>query len=82
MDQYLQLSGAAPPDYRDILMAASNTGMRLGEVKNCKWSYIDRGAVEQPHRDAILGCSFQGMDVHYVVVIDESLTKAMGKYTK
>ena len=38
--------------------------------------------VDRPHRDAILGHSLKGMDAHYIVPTDESLTKAMDRYTK
>ncbi|MDM8536580.1 hypothetical protein QUF70_07500 [Desulfobacterales bacterium HSG17] len=37
--------------------------------------------VDKIYRDAILGHSSQGMDVHYVVPNDETLTSAMEKYT-
>jgi integrase len=37
--------------------------------------------VDKPHRDAILGHSLKGMDAHYIVLTDESLTKAMDRYT-
>ena len=33
------------------------------------------------HRDVILGHSLQGMDAHYLKPTDDSLKKAMGKYT-
>jgi integrase len=38
--------------------------------------------VDKVHRDAILGHSLKGMDAHYIVVSDDSLTSAMDKYTK
>lgn len=37
--------------------------------------------VDRPHRDSILGRSLKGMDRHYIVPTDESLTKAMQRYT-
>lgn len=37
--------------------------------------------VDRPHRDSILGHSLKGMDVHYIVPSDESLTKAMDRFT-
>jgi hypothetical protein len=37
--------------------------------------------VDRPHRDSILGHSLKGMDAHYIVPSDESLTKAMDRYT-
>jgi integrase len=38
--------------------------------------------VDKVHRDAILGHSLKGMDAHYIVVSDDSLTSAMDQYTK
>ncbi len=38
--------------------------------------------VDGPHRDSILGHSLKGMDMHYIVPSDESLTKAMDRFTK
>ena len=32
-------------------------------------------------RDAIAGHSLKGMDAHYIVLSDESLRDAMGRYT-
>ena len=37
---------------------------------------------DKVHRDAILGHSLKGMDAHYIVVSDDSLTRAMDQYTK
>jgi integrase len=37
--------------------------------------------VDRPHRDSILGHSLKGMDAHYIVPSDESLTKAMDRFT-
>lgn len=37
--------------------------------------------MDRPHRDTILGHSLKGMDAHYVVPSDESLTKAMDRFT-
>ena len=173
--QYLKLLKSAPAHYRAVLTIAFNTGMRLGEIKKLKWSYIDWNnlmirlpkdvpkegrakdipinhhvkavldslprsilcdhvitymakplngksslkkqfpetcqkagiaygrkatngivfhdirrtvktnmlfaGVDQPHRDSILGHSLKGMDLHYIVPSDESLTKAMDRYT-
>lgn len=41
-DQYLKLVNYASPHYKAVLIIAFNTGMRLGEIKTLKWSYIDR----------------------------------------
>jgi integrase len=39
--QYLKLLEFAPSYYRSVLIVAYNTGMRKGEIKQLKWSYID-----------------------------------------
>ena len=38
--------------------------------------------VDKVYRDAILGHRPTGMDAHYIVLTDETLTKAMDQYTK
>ena len=38
--------------------------------------------VDKAYRDAIVGHSFKGMDVHYLVLSDESLKNAIGIYTR
>ena len=38
--------------------------------------------VEKVYRDAIVGHSLKGMDVHYLVLSDESLKDAMEIYTR
>ncbi len=42
VDQYLMLIDAAPPHLRAFLTVAYNTGMRSGELRELKWSCIDR----------------------------------------
>jgi integrase len=42
--EYLRLLKAAAFHLRPILKVAFNTGMRLGELRELKWSYIDRKA--------------------------------------
>jgi integrase len=39
--QYLKLLDIVPSYYRPVLVIAYNTGMRKGEIKQLKWSYID-----------------------------------------
>ena len=174
--QFLKLKELASPHYKAVLTIAFNTGMRLGEIRQLRWPYIDwtkmmirlpkevtkegrakdipinshvefalkslprsilsdhvityRGkplkyknslkkqfqevckrakiaygrkatggmvfhdirrtfktnmllaGVDKVHRDAILGHSLRGMDAHYIVVSDDSLTRAMDHYTK
>ncbi len=40
--EYAQLIKAAPPHLKPVLIVAFNTGMRHGEIRTLKWSYIDR----------------------------------------
>lgn len=174
--QFLKLKELASPHYKAVLTIAFNTGMRLGEIRQLRWPYIDwtkmmirlpkevtkegrakdipinshvefalkslprsilsdfvityRGkplkyknslkkqfqevckrakiaygrkaicgivfhdirrtfktnmllaGVDKVHRDAILGHSLRGMDAHYIVVSDDSLTRAIDQYTK
>jgi integrase len=174
--EYLKLIDEAKPHFKAVLIVAFNTGLRTGELKALRWSYIDRknrfirlppeipkegkeknipinrnawnvlnslpralkhdfvftylgqpltcdqgfkqilkntckraivpygqktpdgiifhdirrtvktnmlnAGMDKPHRDTILGHSLKGMDAHYIVPTDESLTRAMDKYTK
>jgi len=41
VEQYLKLLEYVPAYYRSALIVAYNTGMRKGEIKQLKWSYID-----------------------------------------
>jgi integrase len=41
VEQYLKLLDYVPSYYRPVLIIAYNTGMRKGEIKHLKWSYID-----------------------------------------
>ncbi len=41
-----------------------------------------QAGIDKIYRDTILGHSLKGMDVNYIVVDDEALTRAIGKYTK
>jgi integrase len=41
VEQYLKLLDCVPAYYRPALVIAYNTGMRMGEIKALKWSYIN-----------------------------------------
>jgi integrase len=41
-DEYLKLIDKAPDHLRAMLIVAFNTGMRPGEIRLLRWSYIDR----------------------------------------
>jgi len=175
-EQYTKLIKNAPSHYRPVLTIAIHTGMRMGEIRNLKWSYIDKtdwmirlpketvkegrpksipinhhvktvlsalphalhhdfvitymgmpmtgnsslkkqfpeicrkakipngrkvkdgitfhdirrtfktnmvnAGIDKVYRDAILGHKLTGIDAHYIVLTDETLTKAMGQYTR
>jgi integrase len=175
IEQYLRLLNCASAYFKPVLIIAFSTGMRVGEIKGLRWSYIDRekmmirlpkeitkekkaknipinyhvrmalddlprsivhdyvitdkgkpvddysklrrqfenickksgipygtknkngiifhdirrtvktnmleAGVDKVHRDTILGHALVGMDAYYLIPTDESLTKAMGKYT-
>ena len=57
-------------------------GITFHDIRRSVKTYMLHAGVDKIHRDAILGHSLSGMDSHYIVVTDESLTKAMKKYTK
>ena len=40
-----------------------------------------KAGVDQVYRDAMLGHSLKGMDVHYIVVDEEDLRRVMNRYT-
>jgi integrase len=42
--EYLRLLVEAPQHLRAFLIIAMNTGMRPGEIRGLKWSYVDRQA--------------------------------------
>lgn len=50
LDEYVRLTQEAAPHLRDVLVVAFNTGMRAGELRILKWSYIDtdKGFIRLP----------------------------------
>ena len=44
IEEYLKLLDAAAKHLKPMLIVAMNTGMRPGEIKTLKWSYIDKQA--------------------------------------
>jgi integrase len=40
--EYIRLLEVAPPHLKAFLILAYNTGMRLGELRGLKWSFVDR----------------------------------------
>jgi integrase len=41
-EEYLKLINEAPKHLKDSIVVAFNSGMRTGEIRQLKWSYIDR----------------------------------------
>jgi len=50
VEEYFKLTAVAAPHTRDMMVVAYNTGMRPGEVRTLRWSYIDwqNGFIELP----------------------------------
>jgi integrase len=50
IEEYFKLTAVAAPHARDMMIVAYNTGMRPGEVRALRWSYIDwqNGFIELP----------------------------------
>ncbi len=50
IEEYVKLTAVASDHIRDMMLVAYNTGMRPGEVRTLKWSYIDwqKGFIELP----------------------------------
>lgn len=82
----------APWGVRKALIAAcQDAGIAYGRGKSSgitfhdirrtvKTNMVDAG-IDQAHRDAILGHSQKGMDVHYIHLSEDSLKAAMAKFT-
>ena len=77
---------------RPFKTACKNAGISCGRKipdgiifhdirRTVKTNMLNAG-VDKVHRDMILGHSFQGMDVHYLVPDEEVLKQAMNKYTR
>jgi integrase len=56
-------------------------GLVFRDIRRTVKSTMVEAGVDVIYRDILLGHSKQGMDVYYVQVEDETLTKAMQKYT-
>jgi integrase len=59
---------------------ASN-GIVFHDIRRTFKTNMLLAGVDRPHRDTILGHSLKRMDAHYIVPSDESLTKAMDRFT-
>lgn len=57
-------------------------GITFHDIRRSVKTNMLVAGINQVHRDVILGHTLKGMDVHYLVVNDEALTKAIDQYTK
>lgn len=50
IEEYIKLTAVAAAHTRDMMIVAYNTGMRPGEVRTLRWSYIDwqKGFIKLP----------------------------------
>jgi len=57
-------------------------GITFHDLRRTVKTNMLKAGVEKEYRDSILGHSLKGMDVHYLVLDDKTLTEAMNKFTK
>jgi len=57
-------------------------GIIFHDIRRTVKTNMVAAGIDKVHRDTIMGHSLRGIDQHYIVPTDESLTEAMGKYTK
>ena len=60
----------------------TQNGITFHDIRRTVKTHLLYAGVDKVRRDAIVGHSLKGMDVHYIVLSDESLKLAMAKYTK
>jgi integrase len=60
----------------------NNNGLIFHDLRRTVKTNMLFAGVDKAHRDAILGHSAKGMDLHYIVPTDESLTEALDRYTR
>jgi len=78
-DEYLRLLDEAPQHLRACIIIAFNTGMRAGEVRQLKWSYIDRknGFIRLPKKVTKEGKSKNIPINHHVNAVLDSMPRAL-----
>lgn len=57
-------------------------GITFHDIRRTVKTHLLYAGVDKVRRDAIVGHSLKGMDIHYIVLSDDSLREAMLKYTK
>ncbi len=72
IEEYLNITKTATPHMRAMIIVAFNTGMRLGELRNLKWSNIDmqKGFIR-------LGAGATKEDAEKIVPINAHARKAL-----
>jgi integrase len=56
-------------------------GITFHDIRRTVKTNMLAAGVDKVYRDTILGLTLVGMDVHYMAPTEETLTKAMGRYT-
>jgi len=60
----------------------TQNGITFHDIRRTVKTHLLYAGVDKVRRDAIVGHSLKGMDIHYIVLSDESLREAMDQYTK
>ena len=59
----------------------TQNGITFHDLRRTVKTNMLKAGLEKEYRDTILGHSLKGMDVHYLVLDEKTLTEAMSKYT-
>jgi len=57
-------------------------GVVFKDIRRTVKTFMAEVGVDKVFRDTVLGHRLEGMDRHYIVPSEESLTKAMSRYTE
>ena len=60
----------------------TQNGITFHDIRRTVKTHLLYAGVDKVRRDAIVGHSLKGMDVHYIVLSDESLRESMDQYTE
>jgi len=60
----------------------TQNGITFHDIRRTVKTHLLYAGVDKVRRDAIVGHSLKGMDVHYIVLSDESLRESMDRYTR
>ena len=59
----------------------ADNGLTFHDIRRTVKTYMLKAGVNKIYRDLILGHSLKGMDVHYMAPSEDTLKKAMAKFT-